>query len=346
MDKMCFKCEKGAISKVSRSRPVKYKVAVLHLSYGNLSREQWQRFLEAFLCKLTKVRLTPWLTRNRLLRHISERFVKIIDLKLNKSAHIVGLAVEGLTSERLVMTTISVKCSGTVYDNIRTTIFKDLLTDVNLGQDFMHLHQNVDIHFGELRPTMHSGPCILDLASWTLHPGPCILDLASWTLHPGATLHPVADTLVRLFTNVTEGCPLTATPERKYSKPDKIFISSEVKRLLSEGLTEPSNSPWRAQPLVVTQENHRKRMVIDYSQTMNRFTQLDAYPLPHMQDVAHNFAQYNVYSTWDLKRAYHQLESPAEDLYTAYKRLVYSDLYTACFKRTVVCGSGREYLSD
>jgi len=38
------------------------------------------------------------------------------------------------------------------------------------------------------------------------------------------------------------------------------------------------------------------------------------------QDVVQNVAQYNVYSTLDLKSAYHQLELPAEDrLYTAFQ---------------------------
>ena len=61
-------------------------------------------------------------------------------------------------------------------------------------------------------------------------------------------------------------------------------------------------------------------MVIDYNQTINRFTQLDAYPLPRMQDVVQNVAQCNVYSTLDLKSAYHQLELPAEDRwYTAFQ---------------------------
>jgi len=39
-----------------------------------------------------------------------------------------------------------------------------------------------------------------------------------------------------------------------------------------------------------------------------------------MQDVVQNVVQYNVYSTLDLKSAYHQLEMPAEDrLYIAFQ---------------------------
>ena len=98
------------------------------------------------------------------------------------------------------------------------------------------------------------------------------------------------------------------------------FISFEVKRLLNDDLIEPISSPWRAQPLVVTQVNQKKRMVIDYSQNINKFTLLDAYPLSHMQDIVRKLAQYKVYSMLDLTSAYHQVELPSSDrLYTAFQ---------------------------
>ena len=61
-------------------------------------------------------------------------------------------------------------------------------------------------------------------------------------------------------------------------------------------------------------------MVIDYSQTINRYTQLDAYPLPRISDVVTQIAQYRVFSTIDLKSAYHQLPIRPEDCqYTAFE---------------------------
>ena len=48
-------------------------------------------------------------------------------------------------------------------------------------------------------------------------------------------------------------------------------------------------------------------MAIDYSQTVNRFTQLDAYPLPRIDDMVQKIAQYSICSTLDLKSAYHQV---------------------------------------
>ena len=48
-------------------------------------------------------------------------------------------------------------------------------------------------------------------------------------------------------------------------------------------------------------------MVIDYSRTINKFTLLDAYPLPRIHDQVNQIARGRVFSTLDLKLAYHQI---------------------------------------
>ncbi|XP_068240061.1 uncharacterized protein [Palaemon carinicauda] len=61
-------------------------------------------------------------------------------------------------------------------------------------------------------------------------------------------------------------------------------------------------------------------MVIDYSQTINRFTELDAYPLPRIDETVNNVSRYKVFSTSDLKSAYHQVPiREDEKLYTAFE---------------------------
>ena len=72
-------------------------------------------------------------------------------------------------------------------------------------------------------------------------------------------------------------------------------------------MIEPSRSPWRAQVLVVTNDRQKRRMVVDYSQTINRFTHLDAYPMPRIDDMVSKISKYSVFSTLDLKSAYHQI---------------------------------------
>ena len=99
-----------------------------------------------------------------------------------------------------------------------------------------------------------------------------------------------------LFANLTSDVHPIAAKSRRYSIADKRFIDDEVQKLLNSGIIEPSNSPWRAQLLVERSSNHRDRLVVDYSQTINRFTLLDAYPLPLMEDVASELARYTIVS--------------------------------------------------
>ena len=115
------------------------------------------------------------------------------------------------------------------------------------------------------------------------------------------------------FANLTEDCHPIATKSRRYSQDDLVFIDNEVKRLLKEGIIEQSRSPWRAQVVVTKDENHRKRLAIDYSQTINKFTLLDAFPLPRINELVNEIAQYRVFSTIDLRSAYHQVPLKDED---------------------------------
>ena len=80
-----------------------------------------------------------------------------------------------------------------------------------------------------------------------------------------------------------------------------------------EGIIEPSNSPWRAQVVVTKDESHKKRLAIDYSQTINRFILLDAIPLLRINDLLNDIAQYRVFSTIDLRSVYHQVPLKEED---------------------------------
>ena len=61
-------------------------------------------------------------------------------------------------------------------------------------------------------------------------------------------------------------------------------------------------------------------MVIDYSQTINRFTELDVYPLPRIDQQVNELAKWKWFSTLDLKSAYYQVPLATEDrAYTAFE---------------------------
>ena len=98
------------------------------------------------------------------------------------------------------------------------------------------------------------------------------------------------------------------------------FIKEEVNKLSSLGIIRPSVSPWRAQPLVTKDERHKRRMVINFSQTINLFTELDAYPMPDILKMVQELSKYKFFSTFDLKSAYHQVPIREEDCkFTAFE---------------------------
>ena len=61
-------------------------------------------------------------------------------------------------------------------------------------------------------------------------------------------------------------------------------------------------------------------MVIDYSPTINCFTELDAYPLPRIDGQINQLAKYRVFSTLDLRSAYYQIPlHPGDKIFTAFE---------------------------
>ena len=57
----------------------------------------------------------------------------------------------------------------------------------------------------------------------------------------------------------------------------------------------------------------KKHLCVDYSQTINQYTELDAYPQPQIDDMINNLAHYKVFSTFDLRNAYHQVPILKDD---------------------------------
>ena len=77
---------------------------------------------------------------------------------------------------------------------------------------------------------------------------------------------------------------------------------------MKEDIIDHSTSPWGAQVVNVKNQvlPNKKRLFIDYSQTVNQYTEVYAFPLSRIDDMITNLAEYLVFSTFDLKNAYHQ----------------------------------------
>ena len=69
--------------------------------------------------------------------------------------------------------------------------------------------------------------------------------------------------------------------------------------------------------------------MIDYSQSIDRFILLNVYPLPKIDELINKIAQYQVYSTINVRSAYHQVPINSSDkLYTAFEAA--GKLYQLC----------------
>ena len=228
---------------------------------------------------------------------ISDSFVKKHNITVTPFDGQVSMAQLSLSSSVVGLCTTTIHVGDTAYGDLRLRVLPSLCSDIVLGLDFMRQHKGVKMEFGGTRDWLELNKT-----------------QTSCSLVPAAVESP------RLFSNLTQDCRPIATKSRRYSHEDRTFIDAEVKRLLSDGVIEPSNSPWRAQIVVDKPENHKKRLCIDYSRTINRFTQLDAYPLPRIHDMVTKLAGYKVYSTLDLKSAYHQIPIREEEkAYTAFE---------------------------
>ena len=177
------------------------------------------------------------------------------------------------------------------YPQFLLTILPSLCTDIILDHDFLSHHSSLEMSFPGTQP----GLKICNLVVSDVPPPP-------------------------LFTNLKPECTPIAVKSRRYSFSEREFIRTEISKLFKGDVIEPSHSPWRAQVLVTTNNNHKRRMVIDYSQTINKYTCLDTYPLPNINATIEKIAQYKIFSCLDLKNAYHQIPiSESERLYMGFE---------------------------
>ncbi|KAA3671022.1 uncharacterized protein DEA37_0003302, partial [Paragonimus westermani] len=115
-----------------------------------------------------------------------------------------------------------------------------------------------------------------------------------------------------LFGNLSPLCKPIVTKSRRLNSPDQKFVESE-----------------RALVLVTSNVNHKKRMVVDFSQTVYRFTYLDAYPLTRIDELVEKISHYEIYTTLDLQSAHHQVPfREDEKLNTAFEAC--GNLYQFC----------------
>lgn len=105
----------------------------------------------------------------------------------------------------------------------------------------------------------------------------------------------------------------------RYSQAERDEIQRQITQLLSQGLIEPSSSPFGAPVLFARKKDGTLRMCVDYRQ-LNRITVKNRYPLPRIDDLLDRLRGATVFSSLDLTQGYHQiLLSEAERERTAFR---------------------------
>ena len=289
----CFKCGYfGHFAKQCSNKQKKYSAALSRKVNNSISSLQTSLDKVHLPILIDGVKANALIDTGSSLNHIDKRFAKRNKFTIYTESNQIGLAVNGKfsQSEGFCLSTICLENRN--YAETKLVLLDNLITDVILGREFLEQHQQLCIHFGGSNPVLTIGAL------------KCLR----------------SNIVPRLFEHLASNYKPIATKSRKHSTANEKFIADTIRTQLRDGIIEPSTSPWRAQVLVTSGENHRKRMCIDYSETINKFTLLDGYPLPNMQSIVNKIAQYSHFSTLDLKSAYHQVEIPVEDrVFTAFE---------------------------
>ena len=227
---------------------------------------------------------------------VDKKAAESLGLKPRGGTLVVSMASGKLNAPILGQISGNLEIQGRNYFDVTLSVVPDLCSDIVLGQSFKNKHKEITFKLnGAQEGLVIQNPVRCGVAT-------------SNVKSP------------RLFNNLDPNAKPIAGKSRRFNEADQSFIKEEVKQLLAEGNIEPSYSPWRAQVLATKDERHKRRMVVDYSQTVNRYTLLDVYPLPNIDEQVAKIAKCSVFSTLDLKSAYYQASLSVKDRpYTAFE---------------------------
>ena len=95
-------------------------------------------------------------------------------------------------------------------------------------------------------------------------------------------------------------------PAYRVAYSQKNVIDREVKKMLKDGIIEPSRSPWSFPLLVVPKKDKTHRLVVDFRR-LNKITRTDPYPMPSMKDLISSIGSKKYFTTIDLLQGFLQI---------------------------------------
>ena len=220
------------------------------------------------------------------------KFAQKLRLKIDRNKRTtITLANNDSSTQTRGEVIVKLQIKGEIYDRMVFNVMDNCLATAIVGYPVMEQHQSVTIPFkGKRKPMI-------------LRTDPKLKVLCLTEANLGSP---------SLFLGMDKNVKPVKSASRRYSEPEQDFIGVEVRRLLKEGIIQKSNSPWRAQ-IVAAKQTNKWRMCIDYSQTVNLYSQEDAYPMPRIDELVNSLAKYSYFSKFDLKSAYHQIPIRVED---------------------------------
>ena len=89
-------------------------------------------------------------------------------------------------------------------------------------------------------------------------------------------------------------------------------VAEELKEMEQSGIIEKSTSDWAFPIVLVRKKDNTLRMCVDYRR-LNSVSQLDAYPMPRIDDLIDRLGKAKFISTLDLTRGYWQMPVAPDD---------------------------------
>ena len=221
---------------------------------------------------------------------ISEAMAMLFEVKQVSNIFNVGMAQSTNICNVTGVCQLNLKLLGREYFSIELFVMKNLCVDILLGRSFLELHKEVVFELGGKENALLVSPSIKFCA------------VASSKIDSPS-----------LFSNLIDGWKPIATKSRRFNEQEKSYIATKVNEWKRAGTVRVSKSPWRAQCVIVKQNGNYSRLAIDYSQTINLFTEKDGFPIPLIEEIVNKIASFKFYASYDLKRAYHQIPIPEKD---------------------------------
>ncbi|KAL5516825.1 hypothetical protein EMCRGX_G002246 [Ephydatia muelleri] len=101
-------------------------------------------------------------------------------------------------------------------------------------------------------------------------------------------------------------------PQYRLPHAYRELVDKELQEMEKGGIIETSNSEWASPIVLIKKKDGTMRFCIDYRR-LNAVTQVEAYPMPRIDDIIDRLGKARFISTLDLTRGYWQMPVATED---------------------------------